>query len=240
MRRLKWAALLGTLGVLPIAGSARAETITIAPIENLQSPATLSPSGTGWIPDSTVAIHQCTIDLSICKLLTSAPTDPDGNFGPVEVTVTRTFTGDGGTVADCDTDECALVTRQDDDTLIAPLSFAPPPPPPPPPSAPAPIGSPPAASNAIGPPETRIVQGMKRTETGKATFRFTSDEANSSFECKLKGKDLKRRLRRFDDCSSPHRYKNLDSGRYRFKVRAIDAAGDVDPTPAKDRFRVVR
>ena len=88
-------------------------------------------------------------------------------------------------------------------------------------------------------PETTITRGMKRSETGKAKFRFESDEAGSSFECKVKGKDLKRRLKQFRDCDSPHKYKGLDEGRYKFKVRAIDAAGNVDATPAKDRFRVV-
>jgi hypothetical protein len=89
-------------------------------------------------------------------------------------------------------------------------------------------------------PETTITKDApKRIDTDKVKFRFESDEASSTFECKLKGKDLKRRIRQFNDCDSPRRYRNLDEGRYRFKVRAIDAAGNVDLTPAKDRFRVL-
>jgi hypothetical protein len=91
----------------------------------------------------------------------------------------------------------------------------------------------------IDAPETTITKDVKRSETGKAKFRFTSDEAGASFECKLKGPDLKRKLRQFRDCTSPRKYKNLDDGRFKFVVRAIDAAGNVDPTPDKDRFRVV-
>ncbi|HEX2127753.1 MAG TPA: hypothetical protein VHF58_00895 [Solirubrobacterales bacterium] len=88
-------------------------------------------------------------------------------------------------------------------------------------------------------PETTLTKDIKRSKTGKARFRFTSDEAGASFECRLKGPDLKRKLRRFRECDSPRRYKNLDEGRFKFVVRAIDAAGNVDPTPAKDRFRVM-
>jgi hypothetical protein len=89
------------------------------------------------------------------------------------------------------------------------------------------------------PPQTSITKDVKRSRTGKATFRFASDEPHSTFKCKLKGKGLKRKLREFRLCASPRKYKNLDEGRYRFKVRAIDEAGNVDPTPAKDQFRVL-
>jgi len=33
--------------------------------------------------------------------------------------------------------------------------------------------------------------------------------------------------------------KHLDEGKHKFKVRATDAAGNTDPTPAKDKFKVV-
>jgi hypothetical protein len=90
------------------------------------------------------------------------------------------------------------------------------------------------------PPETTITKDApKRSDTGKVKLRFKSDEAGSTFECKLKGKGLKPRIRQFNDCDSPRKYKNLDEGRYKFKVRAIDAASNVDLTPDKDRFRVV-
>ena len=31
----------------------------------------------------------------------------------------------------------------------------------------------------------------------------------------------------------------LKPGKHKFKVRAIDAAGNIDPSPAKDKFKVV-
>lgn len=111
-------------------------------------------------------------------------------------------------------------------------TYAPAPPPDPP-------SAPPATSD-VDPPETTITTNPpKRLEASRARFRFTSAEAGSTFECKLKGGDLKPAVKRFGDCTSPRTYKNLDPGRYGFKVRAIDAAGNVDLTPAGDRFRVL-
>jgi hypothetical protein len=89
------------------------------------------------------------------------------------------------------------------------------------------------------PPKTTITKNVKRSKTGRVKFRFKSNEDGATFECKLNSKDIKRRLRQFRDCDSPRKYKKLDEGRYRFKVRAIDAAGNVDSTPAMDRFRVL-
>ena len=47
----------------------------------------------------------------------------------------------------------------------------------------------------LDPPETSITRDVKRSETGKVKFRFKSDEVGATFECKLKGKELKRKLR---------------------------------------------
>ena len=78
-----------------------------------------------------------------------------------------------------------------------------------------------------------------RVVSSKAKFAFASDDAGARFECKLKGRGLKPAIKQFGTCGSPRKYKGLAAGRYRFQVRAIDAAGNIDPTPAKDRFRVV-
>ncbi|HEX2128329.1 MAG TPA: hypothetical protein VHF58_03835 [Solirubrobacterales bacterium] len=115
-------------------------------------------------------------------------------------------------------------------TYVEPTVVTPPPPPPPP--------TPPAVDTNA--PETTITKApRKRTDTGKVKVRFAADEAGSSFECKLKGTGLKPSLKRFNACTSPRKYKNLDGGDYRFKVRATDAAGNVDPTPAKASFRIL-
>ena len=54
---------------------------------------------------------------------------------------------------------------------------------------------------------------------------FTATEADASFECSLDDNP-------FADCSSPANYENLLVGDHVFKVRAIDVAGNKDPTAA--------
>lgn len=82
------------------------------------------------------------------------------------------------------------------------------------------------------PPSTKIKSGPKgTTHSRKATFRFTSTEPGSTFQCKLDGK-------KWSSCKSPKTYKGLKEGKHTVKVKAIDAAGNVDPTPAKRSWRV--
>ena len=83
------------------------------------------------------------------------------------------------------------------------------------------------------PPRTKITKGApKETDKTKVKFKFKSSEANSTFECKLDKKP-------YEPCSSPTKLKRLKKGKHEFKVRAVDAAGNVDPSPAKDKFKVV-
>ena len=64
-------------------------------------------------------------------------------------------------------------------------------------------------------------------------FKFTATEVGSTFQCKMDRKPFK-------TCASPKKYKKLKPGKHVFKVRAIDRAGNVDPTPAKRKFTVLR
>lgn len=97
--------------------------------------------------------------------------------------------------------------------------------PPPPPPVPVPIPD-------TAPPQTQIAKGPgTKLAQGKAKFSFRSSEPGSHFQCRLD----KRKVR---PCSSPKKYSGLKPGRHLFKVWAIDAAGNKDPTPAKKRFRV--
>ena len=104
------------------------------------------------------------------------------------------------------------------------------------PPAPAPDpGPPPDPGRApdTDPPETTITKDApKRTDRTQVKFKFASDEPGSTFACKLDRK-------RFKTCDSPEKLKRLDQGKHKFKVRATDPAGNVDTSPAKDRFRVV-
>jgi hypothetical protein len=82
------------------------------------------------------------------------------------------------------------------------------------------------------PPETTIDKHpKKKTTKSRARFKFHSSEAGSSFECK-------RDKKAFKPCGSPKKYKHLDPGKHRFKVRATDPEGKVDPSPAKFKWKV--
>ena len=71
------------------------------------------------------------------------------------------------------------------------------------------------------------------TRSRSATFRFTSNEAGSKFQCRhMSGP--------WTACSSPRTYTGLGVGMHTFRVRAIDAAGNMDATAAVDTWRVIR
>jgi CSLREA domain-containing protein len=83
-------------------------------------------------------------------------------------------------------------------------------------------------------PDTKILKGPpKRTHKRTVKFKFASTEAGSTFQCKLDKKPFK-------PCASPRKYKKLKPGKHVFMVRAIDKAGNVDPTPAKRKFTVLK
>ncbi len=89
------------------------------------------------------------------------------------------------------------------------------------------------ASADTTPPNTSIVRGPPSTTTAtSAIFSFKSTESGSSFECKRNS------VNQFRPCSSPLGYAGFTVGAHRFFVRAIDAAGNVDPTPATRSWTV--
>jgi Bacterial Ig-like domain/Bacterial Ig domain/Calcineurin-like phosphoesterase len=81
-------------------------------------------------------------------------------------------------------------------------------------------------------PDTTITSGPSGTvASASASFSFTATEAGSSFSCSLDGAA-------FSTCSSPQNYTNLANGSHTFQVRAADAAGNVDATPASRSWTV--
>jgi hypothetical protein len=76
------------------------------------------------------------------------------------------------------------------------------------------------------PPDTTITSGPSGTVTSTtAQFSFTSTETGSTFECQLDDAA-------YAACTSPATYTGLAAGPHTFGVRATDAAGNTDATPA--------
>ena len=76
------------------------------------------------------------------------------------------------------------------------------------------------------PPDTAISSGPSGTTSStSASFDFSADESASTFECRIDGGAS-------TTCTSPKAYSSLSAASHTFEVRAIDPAGNVDPTPA--------
>lgn len=81
-------------------------------------------------------------------------------------------------------------------------------------------------------PDTTIVSGPAVTTTStNATFDFSSDDGAATFECSLDGGA-------FATCTDPVTFQNVTVGAHTLQVRAKDAAGNVDPTPASYAWTV--
>jgi Ca2+-binding RTX toxin-like protein len=87
------------------------------------------------------------------------------------------------------------------------------------------------------PPRTRILHHppgtvFTRSRRRTVSFSFASNEANSTFRCRLDRKPFK-------PCRSPRRY-SVRLGRHTVRIFAVDAAGNRDRSPAAFSFRVRR
>ena len=87
-------------------------------------------------------------------------------------------------------------------------------------------------------PQTTITSGPAEDSfepTTSAAFEFTATEAPGTppFECRLDGAP-------FSPCDEPdsQSYTGLSEGQHTFEVRAIDAQGDADPSPASRTWAV--
>jgi CSLREA domain-containing protein len=81
------------------------------------------------------------------------------------------------------------------------------------------------------PPNTTITSATISRAKHRAVFSFSSNEAGARFQCKLDGQA-------YANCTTPKGYTGLANGSHTFRVRAIDRAGNVDPTPAARSFTI--
>jgi hypothetical protein len=83
------------------------------------------------------------------------------------------------------------------------------------------------------PPTTEIGKASVKHRRAKFTFEGAGEGGPLHFECKLDRKP-------FSPCSSPKTYKHLHPGHHKFQVRAVNAEGVADATPALRSFRIAK
>ena len=108
----------------------------------------------------------------------------------------------------------------------------------------------PVAAAGAAPPETTITAGPTGlTNDGSPSFSFASDQPDSTFACRLDGGIWTPRAPlgpttlhvldpRWEPCTSPWAYENVEDGPHAFEVRATTPADEADPTPATREFVV--
>ena len=92
-----------------------------------------------------------------------------------------------------------------------------------------------AGDQRCRPPGTSITRSKIKGKKRSAKFHFEGSGGNGAlhFQCKLDHSSFAR-------CTSPKRYRHLKPGRHVLRVRAVDATGQADPSPAKRKFHIPR
>jgi hypothetical protein len=95
-------------------------------------------------------------------------------------------------------------------------------------------------SNSVAPPTAcgnggdttapKVTIDKLKLKGDEAKVKFSADEPNVDFECKLDKKPYK-------SCASPKKFKKLDDGKHKIKVRGTDAAGNRGKA-AKENFEI--
>ncbi len=91
---------------------------------------------------------------------------------------------------------------------------------------------PPGAGDTSAPDTVKGAGPKVKLRKKSASFEFSS-EAGATFTCTLDGKAVAA-------CTSPLTLKRLKRGKHVLAVAAVDAAGNVDATPATWKFKVVK
>lgn len=152
---------------------------------------------------------------------TGGPESPDGGLRPSETPTTERTTPTPGAAKNrtpgAEPDRTASPTAEATAALRSALAEA--------------TGSPSPEETAPGdvrPPETSLTAEFPTGDS--ARFTFSANEA-ASFTCSLDGAA-------YVPCGSPAVYSGLEHGRHTFAVRATDADGNVDPSPAETSWQV--
>ncbi|HEX8704420.1 MAG TPA: Ig-like domain-containing protein [Myxococcaceae bacterium] len=179
--------------------------------------------------EATVALHAWTVDLTAETSITATPPNPTN-----QTTATFAFSANEiGATFECSLDEVAF------SPCPSPVAFLPL-------SAGTHtfrvrardglgnVDSTPALHSWVidlEAPETLIESVPINSNQARATFIFSSSESGSRFDCSLDEEP-------FSSCSSPQLYPPLEDGSHSFRVRARDAAGNLDTTPASFRWNI--
>jgi hypothetical protein len=90
-----------------------------------------------------------------------------------------------------------------------------------------------AFAPASGLPDTFILSAPPElTASSSASFSFSSDVADATFQCRRQG------VGDFAACSNPVTFEGLGEGAHLLEVRARDAAGNLDPIPARHSWHI--
>jgi RHS repeat-associated protein len=81
-------------------------------------------------------------------------------------------------------------------------------------------------------PNTELKEGPAGTAFPDVSFSFASTQLDSTFECQIDGGA-------YGACTSPKAYQGLSEGSHTFRVRAKNAFGSTDTTPAESTFQVL-
>ena len=83
--------------------------------------------------------------------------------------------------------------------------------------------------DSTGPETSLDAVPASRGSATSVSFRFASPDSGATFDCRLGSAS-------FTACSSPKAYSGLTDGSYTFQVRAVDAVGNADSSPATYGF----
>jgi hypothetical protein len=194
-------------------------TVTTATTATTTVPVTTTVGTTTTVPVTTTVATTTTVPVTTTVTVPTTTTVATTNTVTTTVPSTTTVTTPGATTTVTTPGPTTTVTTPGPTTTVTTTT-----------GATSPL-TPPARQDAT-PPNTRIVGGpADKTTLHRALFRFVSSESRSTFQCKLdRG--------RWQSCRSPKAYRSLALGRHRIYVRAVDDAGNVDPTPAWRLWRI--